>query len=154
MSTLIILDTGVLGMIVHPPATGEPRECKQWLETVLLQGFSVYVPEVADYELRRELLRIKSTKSIARLDELKTMLNYAAITTPAMLRAAELWAETRSRGTPTADEKELDIDVVLAAQSAILSLGDHVIVATTNVGHLSMFMDARRWRDVPEHRSQ
>ncbi len=140
-------------MIVHPSATGEPRECKQWLETVLMRGLSVYVPEVADYELRRELLRIKSMKSIARLDELKTTLNYAAITTPTMLKAAELWAAARSAGTPTADDKELDVDVVLAAQSALLLRpGDHVIVATTNVGHLSLFMDARPWRDIPEFR--
>ena len=71
-------------MIVHPSATGEPRECKKWLETILLQGMPVYIPEVADYELRRELVRIKSAKSIARLDELKTTLGYVAITTPAM----------------------------------------------------------------------
>ncbi len=137
-------------MIVHPSATGEPRECKEWLETLLARGASVFVPEVADYELRRELLRIKSSRSIARLDELKTTLNYAAITTPAMLKAAELWAAARSAGTPTADEKELDVDVVIAAQSALLArAGDHVIVATTNVGHLSLFLDAREWKDIP-----
>ena len=150
MSTVIVLDTGVLGMIVHPSATGEPLECKRWLEDLLAHGASVFLPEVADYELRRELLRIRSTKSIARLDGLKTLLNYADITTPAMLKAAELWASARSVGTPTADEKELDVDVVLAAQSAVLSRpGDHVVVATTNVGHLSLFMDARTWREIP-----
>ncbi|HEY5564526.1 MAG: nucleic acid-binding protein [Acidobacteria bacterium RIFCSPLOWO2_02_FULL_65_29] len=150
MSRLIVLDTGVLGMIVHPSATGEPRECKKWLETILLQGMPVYIPEVADYELRRELVRIKSAKSIARLDELKTTLGYVAITTPAMLVAAELWAGARNAGTPTADDRELDVDVILAAQSTILArLGDQVIVATTNVGHLSLFMDARAWRDIP-----
>jgi len=137
-------------MIVHPSATGEPRECKKWLETILLQGMPVYIPEVADYELRRELVRIKSAKSIARLDELKTTLGYVAITTPAMLVAAELWAGARNAGTPTADDRELDVDVILAAQSTILArLGDQVIVATTNVGHLSLFMDARAWRDIP-----
>lgn len=112
------------------------------------------IPEVADYELRRELLRINSAKSIARLDELNTTLTYVAITTAAMLKAAALWAAARSAGTPTADDKELDVDVILAAQSALLrGPGDHVIVATTNVGHLSLFIDARAWRDIPAGRS-
>ena len=66
------------------------------------------LPETADYELRRELLRMKSSGSIRRLDELKTRLRYAPITTEAMLKAAELWAEARSAGKPTADEKALD----------------------------------------------
>ena len=54
------------------------HECKRWLEDLLAHGASVFLPEVADYELRRELLRIRSTKSMARLDGLKTLLNYAA----------------------------------------------------------------------------
>ena len=140
-------------MVVHPSATGEPWECKQWLETLLAQGHSVYIPEVADYELRRELLRIKSSKSIQRLDELNSILNYVPITTSAMLKAAEFWAAARTAGTPTADEKELDVDVVLSAQTTLLSrAGDQVIVATTNVGHLSLFVDARVWRDIPGFR--
>lgn len=31
MNPIIVLDTGVLGMLVHPSETGEPRECKVWL---------------------------------------------------------------------------------------------------------------------------
>ena len=83
MSNIIVLDTGVLGMLVHPAETGEPWECKTWLKRVVLRGVLVYVPEIADYELRRELLRMKSSESIRRLDELKTRLRYAPITTEA-----------------------------------------------------------------------
>lgn len=78
------------------------------VKKILLHGMSVYVPEIADYELRRELLRIKSSRSITRLDQLKVRLNYAPITTEAMLNAAELWAAARHAGKPTADEKALD----------------------------------------------
>ena len=137
MSSIIVLDTGILGMLVHPSVTGEPCECKNWLKNVLLQGMSVYVPEIADYELRRELIRIKSSGSITRLDQLKARLSYAPITTEAMLKAAELWAAARNAGRPTADDRALDADVILAAQGVLLSRpGDPVIVATTNVGHL------------------
>jgi hypothetical protein len=66
-----------------------------------------------------------------------------------MLKAAELWAEARKRGRPTADPKELDGDVILAAQAALVAdEGNEVIIATTNVGHLSQFIDAREWRFI------
>jgi hypothetical protein len=81
----------------------------------------VYLPEIADYELRRELLRMKSSESIKRLDGLKTRLRYAPIVTEAMLSAAALWAAARSAGRPTADEKALDADAILAAQSTLLA---------------------------------
>jgi predicted nucleic acid-binding protein len=149
LSDIIVLDTGVLGMLVHPAETGEPWECKTWLKRVVLRGVLVYVPEIADYELRRELLRMKSSESIKRLDEMKARLRYAPITTEAMLNAAALWAAARSAGRPTADDKALDADAILASQSTLLAQpGDQVIVATTNVGHLSRFVDARSWREI------
>lgn len=75
------------------------------------------VPEIADHEVRRELLRAKRTKGVKRLDELKSRIGYLTITTDAMLRAAEFWAQARQMGYPTADDKALDADVILAAQS-------------------------------------
>lgn len=136
-------------MLVHPSEAGEPRECKAWLKQIVLRGASVHIPEIADYELRRELLRMKSDESVKRLDQLKTRLIFVPITTAAMLKAAEYWATTRGAGRPTADEKALDGDVILAAQSAALvQPGDELVVATTNVGHLSQFVDARSWREI------
>jgi hypothetical protein len=60
-----------------------------------------------------------------------------------MLKATELWAEARSRGAPTAEAKELDADVILAAQA--MQVGGSV--ATENVGHLNLFVEAKNWRD-------
>ena len=61
-----------------------------------------------------------------------------------MLRAAELWAQARQQGYPTADPQALDGDVILAAQALTL----HGIVATDNVGHLARFVDARPWQEI------
>jgi len=55
----------------------------------------VVIPEIADYEVRRELLRAERTKGLARLDGLKGVLAFVPITTPAMLLAAEFWAAAR-----------------------------------------------------------
>ena len=66
-----------------------------------------------------------------------------------MLRAAELWAEARRQGQPTADNKALDGDMILCAQAAIIGVaGDEVLIATTNVGHLSRFSQAMLWSDI------
>lgn len=103
------------------------------------------VPEIADYELRRELLRADKTKSIERLDQLKELIGYLPLTTGAMLVAAQLWAEVRNQGQPTASDKALDADVILAAQAILLEDSGEdtkVMVAADNVKHLSRFVTA------------
>jgi hypothetical protein len=66
-----------------------------------------------------------------------------------MLKAAEHWATVGVAGRPTADDKARDGDVILAAQSTLLTQpGDESIVATTNVGHLAPFVDARSWQEI------
>ena len=111
---------------------------------MLTSGRPVFVPEIADYELRRELIRAKLPRSIGRLGALKRELRYLPLTTGTMLRAAQLWAEARNRGTPTADPKELDGDVILAAQAEQFK----AIAATDNVGHLSLFVRPQKWEDL------
>ena len=109
-------------------------------------GGRVLLPEVADYEVRRELLRAGKVAGLAWLDILGQTLEYLPLTTSAMRRAAELWAEARRRGVPTADPHALDGDVILAAQA--LTLGIEVVVATTNVSHLGRFVSAAEWPNI------
>ena len=64
-----------------------------------------------------------------------------------MILAASLWAIVRQTGRPTASPDSLDVDCILAAQALdAASIGDRVIVATSNVVHLSRLagIDARR----------
>jgi hypothetical protein len=69
------------------------------------------------------------------------------LTTTAMRRAAELWAQARQHGYPTAANTDLDADVILAAQCLTLS-APGVLVATTNIGHLSRFVPADLWQNI------
>ncbi len=116
---------------------------------IFMKGFEAKVPEIADYEIRRELLRMDKIDSIKRLDALKDVLGYIPITTQMMLVAAEFWAQARKQGKPTADDKALDGDVILAAQAwVIMDRGQDVVIATTNVGHLSRFVNAKEWKDI------
>ena len=110
-------------------------------------GATVVVPEIADYEVRRELIRARRTAGIARLDAFIGQVEFLPIETAAMRQAAAFWAEARQQGQPTAADPALDGDVILAAQAATLDRPD-VIVATTNPKHLSRFVEADLWIDI------
>jgi hypothetical protein len=64
-----------------------------------------------------------------------------------MRQAAAFWAQARQQGQPTAGDKALDGDVILAAQATTLEVTD-MVIATTNVGHLSRFAPAALWQDI------
>jgi len=137
----IVLDTGPLGMAAHPRLSGDFRK---WWECLLHSNTPIFVPEIADYEVRRNLLLEDLTHSVERLNQLKETLNYLPITANVMLQAAEFWAFARRRGQLPADPKELNGDVILAAQTKQVG----AVVATENVGHLSLFVEAKSWRDI------
>jgi hypothetical protein len=66
-----------------------------------------------------------------------------------MLLASSLWAEAGKMGQPTADLKALDGDVILLAQARLLCNNKtEVIVAKTNVAHLSRFVTALDWQSI------
>jgi hypothetical protein len=120
-----------------------------WFRTLVTAGILVKVPEIADYEVRRELIRSNKTKSIARLDTLKGRLEYLPLSTAAMLQAAAFWAQARQQGLPTAHDKALDGDVILAAQARLeASQGHDVVVATDNIRHVSLFVRAQQWDTI------
>lgn len=151
MKIAIVLDTGPLGLVTNPKATATTQAIALWLINLLQRNIAVYVPEIADYEVRRELLRGKKMQGLQRLDALKTALQYLPITTATMLQAAAFWAQARQQGTPTAADTALDGDVILAAQATQLKAqGLNVIVATTNVKHLSLFITAKLWHEIPD----
>ena len=92
-----------------------------WLDSLIAGNATVLVPEIADYEIRRDLLRTDKKQGIARLDAALTSLGYLPITTAAMRLAAELWASARTLGKQTADDVSLDIDMMLCAQALELA---------------------------------
>jgi predicted nucleic acid-binding protein len=113
---------------------------------MLSAGVRVIIPEIADYEIRRELLRAGKTRGLAKLDALANWLEYLP-TTRAMRQAAELWAQARQQGRPAASDAALDADMILVAQANILGIRE-TMIATTNVGHLAAFAPADLWENI------
>lgn len=138
----LVLDAGVLSDLCHPnPAQAASVQLRLAKLRATHGPVSVYVPETADFEVRRKLIHLRKTRSLARLDILHGHFAYLAIDTSMMRRAAQLWAEARWRGQPTAAADGLDVDVVLAAQALSVS----GTVATTNVRHLRQFVPVQDW---------
>jgi hypothetical protein len=112
---------------------------------------SFLVPAIAYYEVCRELERLNNATGIARLDAFCSTVpgRYLILTDEALRLGCKLWAQARRLGMPTADPRELDGDVLLAAQALTLGVAtSDLIVATTNVGHLSQFVTADLWTNI------
>jgi predicted nucleic acid-binding protein len=141
MADAVMLDATPLGKLAHP----RPHlEIAKWFDALLAAGTTIIISEIADYEVRRELLAAGLVASINHLDDLKNRLTYQPITTATMLMAARFWADARRTGRPTADPKALDGDVILAAQAVEAG----AIVATENAGHIGRYVTAKHWRDI------
>jgi predicted nucleic acid-binding protein len=147
MSAVVVLDATPLGILCHPRSPAPVVACRQWVDDLLANGRRVVLPEIADYEVRRELIRRNSRIALRHLDQLAVQLDYLPLTTAAMRRAAELWAHARRTGQPTAPNPSLDPDVILAAQALTLNTAV-VIVATGNPAHLSRFIPAELWSNI------
>jgi predicted nucleic acid-binding protein len=146
----LLLDTNILTRLCHPHKDIN-ASVNEWLEKLLgLNSFTVIIPEIADYEVRRGLMHValksgqSTTRSLLRLDLLTEMLEYLPLNTATMRRAAGLWAESRLAGLPTAVEVALDGDVLLAAQALEVS----GVVVTENIRHLSRFVESRLWQNI------
>lgn len=149
-----ILDSGPFSLATHPKFSPDSAKLKAWLASALVSGARVVVPEVVEFEVRRELIRAGKTNSVARLDALADRLGTLPVDRQVWRLASELWAEARLQGASTAPDASLDADVILAAVARLAAKdGATVLVVTGNVGHLGRFVDARDWRTLADQRS-
>ena len=151
MSHFLFLDSGPLGLLTHPQRSAEVTAITEWLARCLLKGSRAIVPAIVYYELKRELLRANKSVGVARLDAFVTASpgRYLPLSDEALRLAAELWAQARHAGRPTAEISALDIDVIIAAQALTCGLAPaDVTVATMNAKHLSQFVSARHWSET------
>ncbi len=83
MREFVLLDSGPLGHASRRRGTLLGDQCRRWLDDLLARGVDIIVPEIADYEVRRELTRIGASGSLHRLDSLVAtgQMTYAPITT-------------------------------------------------------------------------
>ncbi|MBE9129735.1 MULTISPECIES: type II toxin-antitoxin system VapC family toxin [unclassified Coleofasciculus] len=155
---IVILDSGVLGLLASPIQDASEEEeneiyqCTEWLYSLLSKSVYVVTSEISDYEVRRELIRIKSD-GIGLLDNLRDVIDFLPLTKEVMKKAAEFWADARQNHIPTADDKNIDADMIISAQWSLLSEkypGRTVLIATKNIRHLKLFAqeNAQDWMNI------
>jgi predicted nucleic acid-binding protein len=129
LARIIVLDAGPLGDACRKRGNEDVERLTLWLHQAMANGAMLAIPEIADYEVRRGLLWAGADDGVRRLDLLRVDLrHYIPITTAAMRKAAKLWAGARRKGIGTSDEKEIDADVILAAQALeFTGLGSKVL---------------------------
>lgn len=152
---IVFIDSGVLGILANPNKTGEASDCEEWLYTLLSQGVYVCSSDLCDYEVRRSLVLVSEKKpelkSIDNLDEIREIISFLPVTSALLKKAASVWASARSQGIPTSDDKSLDVDMIICTQSQMIKEefpGRYIVIATTNVKHLSRFAEAKTWREI------
>ncbi len=145
MAAIYLLDTGPLGLLAHDrPARRLPIQT--WLVQEMTAGATVYISEVADFEVRRELTRLIRAGQLPptrlnRLDQLANLCSYLPVCTAMWRRAADLWADSRLQGTPTASAGALDADILIAAQAAEVL----ATVVTNNPLHIGRWVPVHAW---------
>ncbi len=153
MSRVVFLDSGPLGEVtkIHPS-----NDAIRWVNFVKEKRIALRIAEIIDYELRRELTlqglrgEINSYKSIRNLNKYRQTKQFLPLDSSVTLTdACDIWADLRFNNKGTADIKNIDVDVILAAQ--VLSLKNkfnEIIIVTDNVEHISRFqyLDVKVWR--------
>lgn len=153
---VIVLDTFPLSCTgKREPAPGIvltlSEKCHHWIRACDAAGHRIVAPSICYYEVLREMERLGASSQINRIRNFcfATPNRFLSITDEHLESAAKLWAQARNQGTPTASAASLDADVILMAQVQSLGLASaQVVVATTNVGHLSLFVPAQLWMDI------
>ncbi len=156
MPRFIILDAGPTGISCNDPGKPDVLAFHTWIRLCLDDPrTTIILPEIADYEVRRKLLSLPhGVASLRRLDDLVRPggpFLHLPINTGAMRRAAGLWSEARRGGYSTADEKALDGDVILAAQTLeYVGAGDQLFIATGNESDLARYVGERAqpWESI------
>ena len=149
----IILDSGILGFASHPQLHKKYSDFFAWIQSNIAYKNDLVIPEVADYEVRRSLIKIGS-RSISILDDLQSYegFEYLPINTRAMRIAAESWATARKQGKQGTGNSRLDADMVLVGQtlefSEAIKVEEDVVLATTNIKDLEDFCNAKKWEEI------
>ncbi len=154
MPRAIILDTFPLSCISKSQGIviGETDQCRDWIFSCATAGNPIYAPEIAYYEVLRELERRGANSQRAKLKAFCNALpnRYIPITTEILEASAILWGQSRNMGKQTSNDSAIDGDMILIAQALSLNLlPDEYVIATTNEKHLSPFAQASHWKSIP-----
>ena len=128
------------------------------MQAIIQGGAIVAVPSIADYEIRRELIRCG--KPTLDLDGLRTVCSHIPFCDVSMKKAAEYWGRIRNvvgkppPYDPTANRLDQDAMICGQAWAYAQEINAEAIIATENIRHFEMLkdpkviIDVKSWRDI------
>lgn len=150
MSTLIFLDTGVIGKLIHPLVAQsktrlaqnpesevkesiiEAIECNEWLEKLINEGYPVAISEIANYEARRDHVRRIRDKKLILEEKQKALKAIQRLDTLITKKGVAYFPVTCEEGNVMQEAAELwafarnnsyvayDADLIIAAQAVVI----------------------------------
>ena len=111
MSKVVLLDAGPLGRLARPGESPRNGSCCAWALDLQRKGAIVRVTAIADYEVRRENVRLNRADALAELDSLKARYAYLPLCEEALRWAADYWAQARTIHGRAAGGDKLDADM-------------------------------------------
>ena len=152
---IVFLDPNILGLLANPNKLPKAIKCRAWFERLSARGVYFVSSELCYYELKRSLVlavkKGRNPQGLNKLIFLRNLIDFLSVTESVADMAAEIWAEARIKGTPTAEEENIDVDMIVAAHWHLLTdefPGRYIVIATTNVRHLSLFAEAEEWQNL------
>ena len=91
--SVVVLDTSPLGILANPRNPPHVIACRQWVARLQVAGWRLILPEIADYEVRRELIHRNSINGLANLDWLGRQFEYLPLNTAAMRQGRRVLGE-------------------------------------------------------------
>jgi predicted nucleic acid-binding protein len=154
---IVFLDSNILGLINSRRTSPEAIACDRWFLDTFRKA-NLVSSELCLYEVRRGLLKAslqvdKLVPGLQGLQELEedSLVEFLVADRQVLNIAANLWAKAAASGQTSRSDKDIDIDIIIAAHYQILVdeyPGRQVIVATKNLKHLSRFCTAANWQDI------
>ena len=145
VSRVVLLDTGPLGLVTNPKRSPTSMACAQWLQALVTANRRVIIPKLPTTNYAANCCGQTSSRVAARCSD--TAPRVPPDYNRGDAQAAEILVQARQLGQPTAGDNTLDGDMILAAQATTLGVSN-VVIATTNVGHLSRFAPAELWQSI------
>lgn len=153
---IVFLDSGVIGLLSNPNKRDRAIACEDWLYGLFAKGVYVVSSDICDYEVRRNLvlesMRFeKRLQPLTYLDELHDFIDFLPVTSKILISASDVWAKSRLQGQAMSNGASIDVDAIICAHWELLKEefpSRYVVVATTNVRHLSRFTEAFDWESI------
>ena len=152
---IILIDTGIVGLLTQPNSTEESSLVLNWMYGLLAKSVIVLSSDVCDYEIRRglELARLedKCIDGIEKLDQLREVIEFLPITNRCLNHASVYWADAISKSQLNAPRRDINFDLILCGTWKKLTEdypGQEVIIATKNLRDFLRFADVDLWQNI------